>query len=63
MTRDAAPCTLMEEIFGTGAQESLQGRAGVGCRVISGGEIAAGDAVDLRMGAESTAGTGVRAAS
>ena len=63
VTRDAAPCTLMEEIFGTGAQESLKGRAGVGCRVISGGEIALGDAVDLRMGAESTAGAGVRAAS
>ena len=63
VTRDAAPCRLMEEIFGTGAQESLKGRAGVGCRVISGGEIAVGDAVDLRMGAENTAGTGVRAAS
>ena len=63
VTRDAAPCTLMEEIFGTGAQESLKGRAGVGCLVVSGGEIAVGDAVDLRMGAESTAGTGVRAAS
>ena len=63
VTRDAAPCTLMEEIFGRGAQESLKGRAGVACRVISGGEIAVGDAVDLRMGTESTAGTGVRAAS
>ena len=49
VTRDAAPCTLMEEIFGSGAQESLRGRAGVACRVISGGEIAVGDAVNLRM--------------
>ena len=63
VTRDAAPCTLMEETFGSGAQESLKGRAGVGCRVISGGEISVGDAVDLRMGAASTAGLGVQAAS
>ena len=63
VTRDAAPCTLMEELFGPGAQESLKGRAGVGCRVISGGEIAVGDPVDLRMDAEDTVGLGVRAAS
>ena len=63
VTRDAAPCTLMEEIFGSGAQESLKGRAGVACRVISGGEIAVGDAVNLRMEAEDTVGLGVRAAS
>ena len=47
VARDAAPCTLMEELFGPGAQESLKGRAGVACRVIAGGEIAVGDAVDL----------------
>ena len=63
VTRDAAPCTLMEEIFGSGAQESLKGRAGVACRVISGGEIAVGDAANLRMEAEDTVGLGVRAAS
>ena len=63
VTRDAAPCTLMEEIFGSGAQESLKGRAGVACRVISGGEIGVGDAVNLRMEAEDTVGLGVRAAS
>jgi len=63
VTRDAAPCTLMEELFGPGAQDSLKGRAGVGCRVLSGGEIAVGDPVDLRMDAESRAGSGVRAAS
>ena len=63
VARDAAPCTRMEEIFGTGAQESLESRAGVACRVLSGGEIAVGDPVDLRMAAESTAGSGVRAAS
>ena len=49
VTRDAAPCTLMEELFGPGAQENLKGRAGVACRVIVGGEIAVGDTVDLRM--------------
>ena len=50
MARDAAPCTLMEELFGAGAQESLRGRAGVACRVISGGEIALGDTVDFGLG-------------
>ncbi len=49
VTRDAAPCALMEEIFGEGVRESLKGRAGVACRVVIGGEIAVGDAVDLRM--------------
>ena len=49
VSRDAAPCTLMEELFGPGAQENLKGRAGVACRVIVGGEIAVGDTVDLRM--------------
>ena len=49
VARDAAPCTLMEELFGPGAQESLKGRAGVGCRVVAGGEIAVGDTVDFRM--------------
>ena len=49
VSRDAAPCTLMEELFGPGAQENLKGRAGVACRVIVGGEIAVGDTVDFRM--------------
>ena len=60
VARDAAPCTLMEELFGPGAQESLRGRAGVGCRVIAGGEISVGDAVDFRMALTNTAASAQR---
>lgn len=47
VTRDAAPCRLMEDIFGSGARASLRGRAGVACRVITSGEIVVGDSVDF----------------
>ena len=45
--RDAAPCRLMEEIFGPTVRAALRRRAGVVCRVLSDGEISIGDAVDL----------------
>ncbi len=56
VARDAAPCQRMEEIFGSGAREAMKGRAGIGCKVIRGGEIAVGDAVVL--GVVSMAGVG-----
>ncbi len=49
VTRETAPCALMEELFGAGAIEALKHRAGVACRVVTGGEIAVGDTVDLRL--------------
>ena len=47
VSRDAAPCRLMEETFGDGARASMRGRAGVGCVVITSGEISVGDPVDF----------------
>lgn len=47
VVRDAAPCRLMEDIFGEGVREHLTGRAGVACRVLDDGEISVGDPVDL----------------
>ncbi len=42
---DAPPCEVMTEAFGEGALEALTGRAGVHCRVISGGTINVGDSL------------------
>ena len=47
VARNAAPCRRMTEIFGPGARESLRGRAGVACLVVTSGDIAVGDAVEL----------------
>ncbi|MGA8248279.1 MAG: MOSC domain-containing protein [Nocardioides sp.] len=47
VVRVAAPCKLLDDTIGRGAQEALRRRAGSVCRVLEGGEIAVGDAVDL----------------
>jgi MOSC domain-containing protein YiiM len=39
------PCQRMEETIGVGARAALQGRGGVRCRVLQGGEIGVGDIV------------------
>jgi MOSC domain-containing protein YiiM len=39
------PCERMEETIGPGARATMQGRGGVRCRVLQGGEIGVGDAV------------------
>jgi MOSC domain-containing protein YiiM len=39
------PCSRMEETIGTGARNALEGRGGVRCFVLAGGELAVGDAV------------------
>jgi MOSC domain-containing protein YiiM len=39
------PCARMEETIGTGAREALEGRGGVRCLVLAGGEICVGDPI------------------
>lgn len=45
--RVAAPCKLLDDTIGRGAQEALRRRAGTVFRVIEGGTISVGDAVLL----------------
>jgi MOSC domain-containing protein YiiM len=47
VVRVAAPCKLLDDTIGHGAQEALRRRAGSVCRVLSGGTIHVGDEVDL----------------
>ncbi len=48
--RVAAPCKLLDDTIGAGAQEALRRRAGTVFRVVEGGSIAVGDGV-LQPGA------------
>jgi MOSC domain-containing protein YiiM len=50
VVRVAAPCKLLDDTIGRGAQEALRRRAGSVCRVLEGGTISVGDAVDLLPG-------------
>jgi len=43
--RVAAPCKLLDDTIGAGAQEALRRRAGTVFRVLEGGEMAVGDPV------------------
>ena len=45
--RVAAPCKLLDDTIGQGAQEALRRRAGTVFRVLEGGEIRLGDLVDI----------------
>jgi MOSC domain-containing protein YiiM len=47
VVRVAAPCKLLDDTIGRGAQEALRRRAGSVCRVLEGGTVAVGDEVDL----------------
>ena len=47
VVRVAAPCKLLDDTLGRGAQEALRRRAGSICRVLVGGDVAVGDAVLL----------------
>ena len=47
VVRVAAPCKLLDDTIGPGAQEALRGRAGSVCRVLEGGTVRVGDPVDL----------------
>jgi MOSC domain-containing protein YiiM len=39
------PCARMEQTIGSGAQEALEGRGGVRCFVLAGGELCVGDLI------------------
>jgi MOSC domain-containing protein YiiM len=39
------PCSRMEETIGGGARKALEGRGGVRCFVLAGGELRVGDAI------------------
>ena len=60
VVRVAAPCKLLDDTIGRGAQEALRRRAGSVFRVLEGGEIGVGDEVDLTP--SGTAGQDERAA-
>ncbi|GCD88231.1 MOSC domain-containing protein [Nocardioides sp. LS1] len=47
VVRVAAPCKLLDDTIGDGAQAALRRRGGSVCRVLAGGSIALGDPVDL----------------
>jgi MOSC domain-containing protein YiiM len=47
VVRVAAPCKLLDDTIGRGAQEALRRRAGSICRVLEGGTITVGDEVVL----------------
>jgi MOSC domain-containing protein YiiM len=47
VVRVAAPCKLLDDTIGRGAQEALRRRAGSVCRVLVGGTLRVGDEVDL----------------
>jgi MOSC domain-containing protein YiiM len=47
VVRVAAPCKLLDDTIGRGAQEALRRRGGSICRVLVGGGVAVGDAVQL----------------
>ena len=47
VVRVAAPCKLMDFVFGDEAKAALRRRAGVVCRTIEGGTVSIGDAVSF----------------
>ena len=47
VVRVAAPCKLLDDTIGRGAQEALRRRGGSVCRVLEGGTVRVGDAVGL----------------
>ena len=49
VVRVAAPCKLLDDTIGAGAQEALRRRGGSVCRVLESGTIRVGDPVDLAV--------------
>lgn len=47
VVRVAAPCKLLDDTIGRGAQEALRRRGGSICRVLEGGHLVVGDEVEL----------------
>jgi MOSC domain-containing protein YiiM len=50
VVRVAAPCKLLDDTIGAGAQQALRHRGGSICRVLQGGTIRVGDPVTLPPG-------------
>jgi MOSC domain-containing protein YiiM len=57
VTIPCEPCSRMDEIR-MGLQETLQDRRGVLCRVIEGGRISRGDAIEIRQAARAIPSVG-----
>jgi MOSC domain-containing protein YiiM len=57
VTIQCEPCSRMDEIR-MGLQEALQDRRGVLCRVIEGGRISRGDAIEIRQAARAIPSVG-----
>ena len=49
VVRVAAPCKLLDDTIGRGAQEALRRRGGSICRVLEGGLLSPGDAVAIEV--------------
>jgi MOSC domain-containing protein YiiM len=49
VVRVAAPCKLLDDTIGAGAQEALRRRAGTVFRVLEGGTVRVGDPVELEV--------------
>ena len=47
VVRVAAPCKLLDDTIGRGAQDALRHRGGSICRVLEGGEVTLGDPVSF----------------
>ena len=47
VVRVAAPCKLLDDTIGPGAQDALRHRGGSICRVLAGGEVSIGDPVSV----------------
>jgi len=45
VVRDAAPCRMLDDELGDGARTALRRKAGVICRILTGGTIRVGDPV------------------
>ena len=45
--RDCAPCVVMDEAFGPGAEQALRNRCGISATVARGGRVSIGDAIRL----------------